>query len=201
MAENAGLPRTEEVAMGDAISLEVGTERLRLGPFGDGDVDEMHGYQGLEEVARYLYRPPRDRQGCLDAITRSQGVNGFHADGDTILLAVRRRDEAGILGEVSLRTAAAAARQVEIGWVFHPAVQGVGYATEAARSAVGLAFDLGAHRLFARVDVDNLSSVRLCQRLGMRREAHLVENDLTVAGAWGSEYVYAKLAREHPRTA
>jgi RimJ/RimL family protein N-acetyltransferase len=29
----------------------------------------------------------------------------------------------------------------------------------------------------------------------MRREAHLVENDLD-DGRWGSEYVYATLARE-----
>jgi RimJ/RimL family protein N-acetyltransferase len=69
-----------------------------------------------------------------------------------------------------------------------------GYATEAARALATVAFDeLGAHRLFARLDVENLASVRLCERLGMRREAHLVENDLDPQGRWGSEFIYAAL--------
>ena len=33
--------------------------------------------------------------------------------------------------------------------------------------------------------------MRLCERLGFRREAHLIENDRHPAGAWGSEFVYA----------
>ena len=122
-------------------------------------------------------------------------MRGFHADGDTIRLAVRRQDGTRIIGEVPLRTASAAARQVVIGWVYHPAAKGLGYATEAARGAMGLAFDLGAHRLYARVDVDNLASVRLRERLGMRREAHLVDNDVHVAGRWRIGCVYARLAR------
>lgn len=51
------------------------------------------------------------------------------------------------------------------------------------------------HRLFARVDAENTASVRICERLSVRREAHLIENDRDERG-WGSEYVYAILARE-----
>ena len=39
-------------------------------------------------------------------------------------------------------------------------------------------------------------SVRVCERLRMRREAHLVENDVDLDGRWGSEYVYAMLEDE-----
>ena len=58
---------------------------------------------------------------------------------------------------------------------------------------------LGVHRLFARLDVEGTASVRLCERLGMRREAHLVENDLDPERGWGSEYVYAALAHDLKR--
>lgn len=51
------------------------------------------------------------------------------------------------------------------------------------------------HRLYARLDVENTGSVRVCERLGMRREAHLVENDLD-GDRWGSEYIYAALAAD-----
>ena len=41
----------------------------------------------------------------------------------------------------------------------------------------------------------NTASARVLEKLGMRREAHLVENEW-VKGEWQSELVYALLARE-----
>jgi RimJ/RimL family protein N-acetyltransferase len=41
----------------------------------------------------------------------------------------------------------------------------------------------------------NEPSWRLMERLGLRREAHFVENEI-FKGAWGSEFVYAMLDRE-----
>lgn len=112
------------------------------------------------------------------------------------MIAGCRIGEPGVVGEVVLKLASARARQAEIGWIFDPAYGGGGYATEAAIAVASLAFtELGVHRLFARLDVLNSGSVRLCERLGMRREAHLVENDLD-GERWGSEYVYATLARQ-----
>jgi RimJ/RimL family protein N-acetyltransferase len=58
--------------------------------------------------------------------------------------------------------------------------------------------DLAVHRIYARLDVENTGSARLCERLSMRREAHLVENDLD-GDRWGSEYVYAALAHDLAR--
>ncbi|KJS51223.1 acetyltransferase, partial [Streptomyces rubellomurinus subsp. indigoferus] len=79
--------------------------------------------------------------------------------------------------------------------------EGHGYATEAASALAALAFDaLGVHRVFARLDVEHAGSVGVCERLGMRREAHLVEHDLDVDGhRWRREYVYAALARDRRR--
>jgi RimJ/RimL family protein N-acetyltransferase len=50
--------------------------------------------------------------------------------------------------------------------------------------------------VYARIDDENLASIRVAERLGMRREAHLLENDLR-DGVWSSEVVYALLDREH----
>lgn len=172
------------------------TDRLHLRPFTSDDIDAMYAYQGLSEVARYLYRPPRTRQECADVIAKSSTAPSWVHDGDSVTLAVCRSTTQQIIGEIVLKLADAHARQVEIGWIIHPDHAGQGYATEAARAAAAAAFGpLGAHRLFARLDTRNSASVRLCERLGMRREAHLVENDLDRTG-WGSEYVYAALPHE-----
>ncbi|MET8542280.1 GNAT family protein [Kitasatospora sp. NPDC004799] len=185
-----------------ALSLPLRTERLLLRLFTPDDLDDLYAYQGLPDVARYLYRPPLTREQCAQTLTRRAAGTAWAADGDALSLAVCPTDEtkavggAKVVGEVSLKLASAASRQAEIGWTVNPAYGGRGYATEAARAAAELAFaELGVHRIFARLDVLNTGSVRVCERLGMRREAHLVENDLD-GERWGSEYVYATLARE-----
>ncbi|HYH88211.1 MAG TPA: GNAT family N-acetyltransferase [Solirubrobacteraceae bacterium] len=53
----------------------------------------------------------------------------------------------------------------------------------------------GLHRVSGRLEARNVASARVLERLGMRREAHLVENEW-VKGEWQSELVYALLERE-----
>jgi RimJ/RimL family protein N-acetyltransferase len=54
---------------------------------------------------------------------------------------------------------------------------GDGYATEAATELLRFTFEeLGLHRAVARIDASNAASIALAERLGMRREAHLVES-------------------------
>jgi RimJ/RimL family protein N-acetyltransferase len=180
----------------DVTSLPVTTERLTLRLFTPGDVDDMYAYQGLESVVRYLYRPPRTRETCEKVIAEIAAATRWAEDGDRLTLAVSGQETPGVIGEIMIRLASAHARQAEIGWILHPGYEGRGYASEAARAVAVMAFDqLGVHRLFARLDAGNTGSARLCDRLGMRREAHLIENDLD-GERWGSEYVYAALAHE-----
>lgn len=179
-----------------SVSLPITTERLNLRLFTPNDFEDLYAYQGLPAVARYLHRPPLTREQCAQSLTRRAAASAWTEDGDDLVIAVGRIGEAGVVGEIVLKLASARARQAEIGWIFNPAFGGGGYATEAAIATASLAFaELGVHRLFARLDVLNSGSVRLCERLGMRREAHLVESDRD-GERWSSEYVYATLAHE-----
>jgi RimJ/RimL family protein N-acetyltransferase len=90
-------------------------------------------------------------------------------------------------------------RQGEVGFVITPAHQGHGYAAEAATALLALAFhDLGLHRVIGRCDPRNTASARVMERMGMRREAHFVQNEI-FKGEWSDEYVYAMLATEFGR--
>ena len=51
------------------------------------------------------------------------------------------------------------------------------------------------HRVIGRLEARNVASARVLEKLGMRREAHFIENEW-VKGEWQSEYVYAMLAEE-----
>jgi RimJ/RimL family protein N-acetyltransferase len=105
-----------------------------------------------------------------------------------------------VIGDVSLTVGEH--RQGEIGFILHPDHQGRGYATEAAEALLALAFEhYRLHRVAGRLEARNAASARVLEKLGMRREAHLIENEW-VKGEWQSELVYALLAREWraPRT-
>ena len=57
------------------------------------------------------------------------------------------------------------AGEFEVGWHFHPDAWGHGYATEAARGALGWAFDRGLDEVYAVVRPDNAPSLKVCGRL------------------------------------
>lgn len=118
------------------------------------------------------------------------------AEGDTLHLAIVPKDDGRLAGDCVLTITSGPHRQGEIGFVVHPDHQGKGYATEAARVFLRIAFeDLGLHRVVGRLEARNAPSARVLEKLGMREEAHLVENEW-VKGEWQSERVYAMLDRE-----
>jgi RimJ/RimL family protein N-acetyltransferase len=51
------------------------------------------------------------------------------------------------------------------------------------------------HRIVACLDARNVASARLAERLGMRREAHFVSNEM-FKGEWTDEVIYAMLAED-----
>jgi RimJ/RimL family protein N-acetyltransferase len=169
------------------------TERLLLRPYAESDLDALYAIQSREDVARFLYWEPRQRDEVQEVIRRRIST-GIHGEGDTLLLAIVPRDVGVVVGDVSLTYISEAHSQGEIGFVLHPDHQGNGYASEAARELLRIGFeDLGLHRVIGRCEARNDASARLMERLGMRREAHLVENEW-VKGEWQSELVFAILA-------
>ena len=107
-----------------------------------------------------------------------------------------RKDSGELIGDCTICLRSREHRQGEIGFVFHPDHHGRGFATEAARVLLELCFDdLDLHRVVGRLEPRNSASAGVLERIGMRREAHLVENEF-VKGEWQSELVYAVLQRE-----
>lgn len=178
------------------IEAPIETERLRLRPFTKDDFDGLFAIQSRPEVTPYLYWDARTREEVEPALAKLITANAIEGDEESISLAVERREDGMLVGYLSIWLRSAEHHQVEIGFVFHPDEQGKGYATEACRELLVLAFErLGAHRVFGRTDARNEGSARLMRRLGMREEAHFREAEI-FKGEWGDELVFAILDRE-----
>ncbi|KAA2261248.1 GNAT family N-acetyltransferase [Solihabitans fulvus] len=172
------------------------TTRLLLRPFTADDLPGLHDIYSRPDVVRYLYTEPHTIDQTRELLAAWYDSTRLAAQGDTLRCAVLRRDTGRLIGEVMLRWVSAEHQQGEIGFVFHPDHHGMGFAAEASRELLRIAFaELGLHRVVGRCDARNTASSGLLERLGMRREALLVENEF-VKGEWCDELNLAILARE-----
>jgi RimJ/RimL family protein N-acetyltransferase len=172
------------------------TDRLLLRPFGPRDFDAVFAMQSRPDVARWLYWDARTEAEVRAALVLKIAGTSIQTEGDALFLAAIRKDTGELVGDVVLSLISEEHRSGEIGFIVHPDHAGQGFATEAGRVLLRLAFeDLGLHRVIGRTEARNTGSARVLEKLGMRREAHLVENEW-VKGEWQSELGYAILAHE-----
>ncbi|HXK14566.1 MAG TPA: GNAT family N-acetyltransferase [Gaiellaceae bacterium] len=169
------------------------TERLVLRPYTDGDLENLHSIYSLPEVARWLYYGPTTLEESRQKLARKIGGSELTED-HGLSAAVELRDGTYV-GDVVLFYGSVEHKTVEVGFSIDPRQHGKGYATEAARALIDWAFDQGFHRVVGRLEARNTASARVLEKLGMRREALLVENEW-VKGEWQSELVYAMLEHE-----
>jgi RimJ/RimL family protein N-acetyltransferase len=175
------------------------TQRLKLRPFQETDLDAFATYRSDPEVARY--------QSWTTPFTLDQAKDFFEelkrsqpgAPGMWYQLAIERQIQPGIIGDCAFHIIAKDDRQAYIGYTLSRQYQKQGYATEAVGCLLNYLFGtLGLHRVIAICDAENPASARLLERVGMRREGHFIEN-IWFKGAWGSEYSYAILHSEWSR--
>lgn len=172
------------------------TERLLLRPFTPADLDAVHAYESRPDVARYLYWEPRDRDTSRTFLDKKTTRTALRDEGDALDLAVTLPRTGDVIGSVLLIWTSKQHRQGEIGYILHPDHHGHGYAAEAARAMLHLGFTgLGLHRITGRLDARNTASARVLEKLRMRREATLIDNEY-VKGEWASEAIYAILDTE-----
>ena len=174
----------------------VRTPRLLLRPWAPGDVDGLYAYHRLPEVHRYLYSHARSRAEVEALVAERAGTTALTEAGRELHLVADLADTGELVGDCMLFLHSEEHAQGEIGYVFNPAYHGRGLATEVAAALLRLGFEgLGLHRITGRLDARNTASARVLERLGLRREAHLVQNEF-VKGEWTDELIYAILRAE-----
>lgn len=171
------------------------TERLALREISSADEGDVHEYASDPEVSRFECWGPNTVE-----VTR-EVVQGWLKQQEQwpreeVNLAVELKSERRLIGVFTLRAKIDESQTAEFGFAFNRSYWNRGYATEAARTVVGTAFQrLRLHRVWAGCDTRNVGSYRVMEKLGMRREAHFVK-DVWQKHEWRDSYRYAVLAEE-----
>jgi RimJ/RimL family protein N-acetyltransferase len=174
----------------------VRTERLLLRPLSAEDTDALLAYRSREDVCRYVPFAPMTAEDIATRLAGAWARHDIDDEGQNLNLGVVPADTGELIGDVMVAWYSREHGGGEIGYMFHPDAAGRGYATEAMHAILHLAFDdLGLHRVMARIDARNEASCRVCDRLGMRQEAHLLQNEW-LKGEWTDEVDYALLRDE-----
>jgi len=170
------------------------TARLDLRPYESSDLDHLRAMYARADVVRYLYWEPMDEDELVAYLDKKLARRALAGEGAGLNLLGVLRETGEIVGDVALAWVSEAHRTGEVGFVLKPVFTGRGFATEMATEMLRVGFDdLGLHRVIGRLDARNAGSAAVLERLGMRREALLVENEW-VKGEWTSELAYALLA-------
>jgi RimJ/RimL family protein N-acetyltransferase len=172
------------------------TERLLIRKLGPGDTAAFFAYRSLPEVYKYqAFRPVK--------ISEAEDLIGKMPEFPNLpntwfQLAVCRLVDGQFTGDIGLHFLEDNA-QVEIGYTIAPEFQGQGYAHEALIAVTDYLFQkLKKHRIFASGDPNNIKSVVLLNKIGMRKEAHFVKS-IRIDNRWVDDCVYALLDEEWRR--
>lgn len=171
------------------------TERLILRDFVKDDWQRVLEYQSDPLYLRYYEwteRTPEAAQEFVGWFLDHQKQNPRIK----FQLALVLKSEDRLIGNCGIRMDRADAFQADIGYELDPKYWNHGYASEAARAIVDFGFStFGLHRVWAWTVGDNAGSAHVLEKLGMRLEGRLRENEF-YKGRWWDTLMYGILADE-----
>jgi len=175
--------------------MQLETERLILRDFLADDWLRVLEYQSDPLYLRYYEWTERTPESVQEFI-------GWFLDNQKqeprikFQLAVTLKSNNLLIGNCGVRMDKAGAVQADIGYELDPKHWNHGYATEAASAMVDFGFShFGVHRIWSWCIAGNVGSAHVLEKLGMRLEGHLRENEF-YKGRWWDTLIYAILADE-----
>lgn len=175
--------------------MQLTTQRLVLREFVMADWPAVLAYQQNPLYLRYYEwteRTPESVQAFVQMFLDQQAA----VPRLKFQLALTLRATGQLIGNCGIRQGQAQAPVADIGYELDPQHWGQGYATEAARAIVQFGFThLALHRVESHCVADNVGSARVLEKVGLRREGCLRENQY-YKGRWWDTLLFGLLRPE-----
>ncbi len=172
------------------------TPRLLLRQFVESDAAEANLYEADPAVARFATQGVRS---LADSLAYIEGLRA-EAQAQTrrvFEFAIVQQRDRRLIGRCGMRLSDVEQSEAMLWYVLAREAWGNGYAAEAARAVIEFGFeDLRLHRIFVDIDPRNSASLRVAEKVGLRREGHFLETTWA-KGEWTDSVVFALLDREY----
>ena len=172
--------------------MEMTTERLIIRPFKSTDLQDVFAIYNNDDTCKFLLHNKWTHEDMQKRFNKKL-ANGVLTKDSMLSLAVIYKTK--VVGDLSVWYTDMK-DTVEIGYGFSNEVAGKGLATEAVSSLVNKLFsEFNVHRIQANLDARNTASQKLCERIGMRKEAHFIQNYWN-KNEWTDSLVYGMLSSD-----
>lgn len=178
------------------MTLNLITRRLQISPVTRNDLVDIHELHSLPEIDRYnTLGIPEDisetRQILTDWIAKQKTENCKQ-----FTFKIELAQPHAFLGLIGLKLKTEKFKSGEIWYKLHSNFWNKGYATEALSALIKFGFnDLRLHRIEAGCAVENTSSIRVLEKVGMTREGRK-RQVLPLISGWSDNFEYAILASD-----
>lgn len=161
------------------------TERLIIRDFKLSDIDDLYDIFSDDEVMEYI-EPVYDKDKTLSFL------KDFCIGHKGAFACVNKENEK-VIGYIIFNEYEE--KVYELGWIFNKLYWGKGYAYESCDVVIKYAFrEMKIHKIFAET-IDNVKSVNLMKKLGMKLEGIQKSHTTDNHGNWKDVYLYGILEK------
>ncbi len=169
------------------------SERLLLRYLKKSDLRDMHELSCIPEVEKFNTMGIPDDISVTKAILKDRIHDNKRKNPTYMTFAVIEKTSKKFIGLFGIVLGAPKYKKAELWYKYHPDFWNKGMATEAVNAALDYCFDtLGLHRVEAGCAVENLASVRVIEKVGMKFEG-TARQILPLESGWADGHSYAIL--------
>ena len=145
------------------------SERLYIEPLASPDLETFVSYRQNPEIAQFQSWEPSYSLKQAEELLESQAGVSVPKSGEWLQLAVRKRSNNELVGDLALHALDDEHHCFELGFTIAPNYQGKGFAKEAVTSIIQALIDeVGARKFIANTDSRNAASIRVLLGLGFK---------------------------------
>lgn len=150
--------------------MQLQTNRLLIRPLLKDDAEAVFAYRSDAETNRYQGFIPETVEDVLDFF-ETKVCRLFNRPDTWYQLIMIEKEGQTLIGDIGIHFIDEKGKEVELGITLSKKRQGKGFATEALKTVIGFLFsEMKKQVIVARVDPQNLNSIRLLERLGFDRK-------------------------------
>lgn len=169
------------------------TTRLIIRDLVMEDWVDIHVYASNPKVTEHMIWGPNNEDETKSYV-KQQIENQQAVDRTDFEFAVLLKDSNQLIGGCGIYIKELNA---EIGYCFNPEYWRKGYASEASKALLKLAFEeFKVHRVYATCRPGNIGSANVLSKIGMKKEGHLREH-LWTKGKFHDSYLFSILENEY----
>lgn len=174
--------------------MQLFTERLLLRDITINDIQAIFDYRSDAEANKFQSWIPETLEDVDSFIQRNN--KEFNQPESWYQVLITDKETKTVIGDVGIHFFGSENLQVELGITLNKFFYGKGYASEALKGVIDFLFnDLNKHRVMTSIDPDNIDSMKLVERIGLRKEGHFMKS-LFWKNNWVDDVIYAILQEE-----